>query len=274
MKIIKRLQEPRVLPTVDGTYGFRKGTSCTVIEDGGETYVEKRWVYGDWLFSGEYEYNVEKCIYQEANARRLSVPKLLDFDDSDRKLRMEYVEGERVCTPCSELRHLSSALEFYDVFKAISFPETRTLYTMDGNHMRDYRVDQLKHSTRFPAMWREVDSIYQGFLRGIPHLTIPFDAILKNALVRDDKLVLMDFDWTIAGPHEFTLARLAVEFNAYDSTKITRRVDREELYHFFLLHFYGREPERIDAYLRTRLPAGQLREFLNMNREADRADNP
>ena len=274
MKIIKKLQEPRVLPTGDGTFGFRKGTACNVIEDGGQTYVEKQWLYGDWLFSGEYEYNVEKHIYQEANERGLAVPRLLEFDDTDRKLRMEYVEGVRVETPCSDLRHLSAALGFYDAFKTIRFPSTRKLYTMDGNHMHDYHVDQLKHSKRFRAIWRQVDAIYESFLCCIPYFTIPYDAILKNALARDNELVFMDFDWTIAGPHECTLARLAVEFSAYDNREILSRVDDLELYHFSLLDFYGRDPERIDAYLRKRLPEGRLREFLDIINNASCADEP
>ena len=271
MKTVKRLQQPRELPDKDGNpSGFRKGTSATAVEDGSRSYVEKEWIYGDWLFSAEYGYNVEKHIYQEANARGLSVPQLLDSDDTDRKLRVAYVEGERVGTPCSDLRYLSNALEFYDAFKTIRFPSTRELHTMGGAHMRDYELDQLKHSS-FRPIWEQVDQIYQAFLSDIPHYTMPFDAILKNALVCSGKLVFMDFDWTIAGPHEFTLARLAVEFNAFDNTQILSRVEHPDLYHFLLLYFYGRAPELIDAYLQTRVPEGQLREFLDMNREAREA---
>lgn len=269
MKIIKKLQEPRELPGEDGApSGFRKGTACTVIEDGGRTCVEKEWLFGDWLFSAEYGYNVEKHIYQETNYRGLSVPQLFEFDDTDRKLRVEYVEGRCLETPCSDLHRLSDALEFYDVFKTISFPATRTLCPMDGNHMHDHRVDQFKHSKRFRAVWREIDAIYESFLAGIPHFTIPFDAILKNALVRDNKLVFTDFDWTVAGPYEFTLVRLAYEFTAYDNPYILSRVDHVELYHFFLLDFYGGDPEHIDAYLRQHIGEGRLREFLDMIRKA------
>jgi len=268
MKTIKKLQQPRELPDKDGNpSGFRKGTSSAVIEDGDQSFVEKQWIFGDWLFSAEYGYNVEKHIYQEANSLGLSVPHLLDFNDTDRKLRMEYVRGLRTETPSSDLRHLSNALEFYDAFKNIIFPSTRALHTMDGRHMHDYRLDQLKH-TGFRPIWEQVDQIYEACLIDTPHYTIPFDAILKNALVCDDRLVFMDFDWTIAGPHEFTLARLAVEFHAYDNAQILSRVDHTNLYHCFLLDFYGHDAERIDAYLRPLLGDGRLREFLDMCHEA------
>jgi hypothetical protein len=273
MNIIKKIREPRELPGEAGApSGFRKGTACTVIEDGGRTYVEKEWLFGDWLFSAEYGYSVEKHIYQEANSHRLSVPQLFEFDDTDRKLRMEYVEGLCLDTPCSDLHYLSEALEFYDVFKTINFPATRPLCPMDGHHMHDYRLDQLKHSKRLRPMWEEVDAIYTTLLNGIPHVTIPFDAILKNALVRNNRLLFTDFDWTISGPHEFSLARLAFEFSVYDNPQIHSRVYDTGLYHFFLLHFYGRDPERIDAYLRPRLREGRLREFLNLNSGAARSD--
>ena len=62
----------------------------------------------------------------------------------------------------------------------------------------------------------------------------------------------MDFDWTIAGPHEFTLARLTVEFGAYGDPQILSRVEDPELYHFFLLSFYGHDPMPIDTYVRER----------------------
>ena len=275
MKTIRKLREPRELPGEDGApSGFRKGTACTAIEDGGRTYVEKEWLFGDWLFSAEYGYNVEKRIYQEANARGLSVPQLYEYDDTDRKLRMEYVDGRRVEAPCSDLQRLSDALEFYDVFRTISFPAARTLCPMDGDTMRDYRVDQLKHSKRFRPMWEEVDAIYATLLDDIPHFTIPFDAILTNALVRDNSLVFTDFDWTIAGPHEHTLVRLAYEFRAYDNPQILSRVDNLNLYHFFLLDFYGRDPENIDAYLRPRPLEGRLREFLDMNSRTANGDEP
>lgn len=274
IKVIKTIQQPRV-PSGNGeASGFSKGTSCVLIEDGGSTYVEKTWHFGDWLFGGEYEYNVEKHIYQEANARGLSVPQLLDFDDTDRKLRIEYVSGERVATPCLETYLLESALEFYDEFKTICFPKTRPLYTMDGAHMHDYRLDQLKHSKSYRAIWDQVDSMYESFLSDIPHYTVPFDQIVKNSFVCDRQLVFIDFEWTIAGPHEFTLARLAVEFNAYDDTRILSRVECNDLYYFFLLHFYhyGREPQQIYGYLRRRLPEGQLRKFQDMITEAAYVD--
>jgi tRNA A-37 threonylcarbamoyl transferase component Bud32 len=35
---------------------------------------------------------VEKRVYQEANAGGLSVPQLFEFDDTDRKLCMGYIE--------------------------------------------------------------------------------------------------------------------------------------------------------------------------------------
>ena len=60
-------------------------------------------------------------------------------------------------------------------------------------------------------------------------------------------MFFVDFEWSIAGSYEFTLARIAVEFSRYDDADILARVGDVDLFHPFLLRFYmyGREFETI-----------------------------
>ena len=266
MKIVKKLREVRMVPNSDGTPGAQKGTTCTVIEDGGRVFVEKQWVSGDWVFSAEYEYGVEKHIYRESNGLGLAVPRLLDFDDANRTLRMEYAPGLRPEIPCNDMRLLPQVLEFSDQFKSIAFPRESPLHRMDEGCVHKYRLDQLRYLFPHERTWKHIDSLYESFLRDIPHLTLPFDSILHNALVCDGGLLFVDFEWTISGPHEFALARIAVEFNCYDEPQIVSRVNDFNLYHLFLLRFYmyGREPESIYRYMRRQLRNERLRELFGI----------
>ena len=251
MNIIEKLQQVRVVPNSDGTEGEKKGTTVNVIEDNGRRYVEKHWISGDWVFSADYEYRIEKHIYTKANEIDLPVPKLLDFDDSDRILRLEYIRGSRVETPCMDTSLMMPVLHFYDQFKNISFPGDGIPHKMDENCVHKYRLDQLKWHYPNEQTWRYLDSLYESFLQSIPYFTLPFDSMLRNTLRRDTGLIFVDFEWTIAGPHEFTLARIALEFNCYDAIDIISRAENLDLYHLFLLRFYmwGRDPESIYRYL-------------------------
>lgn len=57
----------------------QKGTTCNVVEHDGRTFVEKQWVTGDWVFSGDYEYYVEKHVYHVSPSLGLPVAGLLSF---------------------------------------------------------------------------------------------------------------------------------------------------------------------------------------------------
>ena len=266
MKIIEKLKEVKVFRDSDGNIEAQKGTTCNLIEDGGRRYVEKQWVSGDWVFSGDYEYRVEKHIYQESNALGLPVPRLLGFDDADRKLRIEFTPGSRPETPCDDMRLLPPVLEFYDQFKNLTFPRGLELHKMDGGCVHKYRLDQLQFIFPEEGTWTHLDSLYESLLRDLPYFTLPFDRILHNALLRDGTLFFVDFEWTIAGPHEFTLARIAVEFKRYEDAEILARLDDLDLYHLFLLRFYmyGREPESICRYMRQHLRNETLRELFGI----------
>lgn len=272
---ITHLKEVVVFRDDSGQVTAQKGTTCDLIEDGDQQWVEKQWVTGDWLFEADYEYQVEKHIYRQANALGLPVPTLLDADDATRMLRMTYLAGTRLATPCEEVGHLPAVLRFYDLFKGIAFPNTLPLSPMDGERLHQHRRDQFRYGFPREDVWRRVDALYQQCLCDIPHDTIPFDRILHNTLLCEDTtrpqnvvgsidlkspwelnrsgstIFFYDFEWTIAGPHEFTLARIAVEFNRCDAPQILSRVKRLDLYHLCLLHFYimSREPESIYRYL-------------------------
>ncbi|HDY65754.1 MAG TPA: hypothetical protein ENH84_05935 [Phycisphaerae bacterium] len=276
MKIIEKLKEINVFRDSDGNPSAQKGTTCNVIEDGGGTYVEKQWVSGDWVFSGDYEYRVEKHIYQGSNALGLPVPRLLDFDDADRKLRIEYTPGSRPKTPCGNMRLLLPVLQFYDQFKNIAFPSGPELHKMDESCIHKYRLDQLQFIFPEEGTWSRLDALYESFLRDIPYFTLPFDRILHNALLHDEGLFFVDFEWTIAGPHEFTLARIAVEFNRYDYPEIVSRVDDLNLYHLFLLRFYmyGREPKSMHQYMQQHLRNETLRELFGIVNVEKYTDEP
>jgi hypothetical protein len=266
VKIVERLQKVRDILNSDGTVGARKGTTCNVLSDGTRKIVEKQWVFGDWVFSAEYEYEVAKYIYHTANSMGLSAPKLLDFDDAERKLQIEYIPGSRPKTPCSDLRLLPMVLRFYDGYRGITFPKETALEKMDGDNIHKYRTDQLQYLFRNEKTWKEADAIYESFLRHIQYVTLPFDRILHNALLSDSGLAFVDFEWTISGPHEFTLARIAVEFNRYDDHEILNRVESQELYLLFLLRFYlyGRQPETLRPFLDSRIPNGRMRTLFDL----------
>jgi hypothetical protein len=138
MKIAERLQTVRDILNSDGTVGARKGTTCNVLSDGTRKIVEKQWVFGDWVFSAEYEYEVEKHIYHTANSMGLSAPQLLDYDDAERKLQIEYIPGSQPKTPCSDLHLLPMVLRFYDGYRGITFPKEPVLEKMDGYSITPY----------------------------------------------------------------------------------------------------------------------------------------
>ena len=276
MEIVEKLKEVRVFRDSHGRVTGRKGTTCNVIRDGDRKYVEKQWVTGDWVFSADYEYGVEKHVYQESNAAGLPVPTLFDFDDDERTLRIEYVPGARPGTPCDDRCLLAPVLQFYDRFKHIAFPDALELQRMDGRQIHKYRLDQLQYIFPKKEVWAHIDSVYESFLRDISCFTVPFDRILHNALVGPGRLAFVDFEWTIAGSHEFTLARTAVEFNLYEGEEILARVDSTDLYHLFLLRFYmyGREPESINSYLQGHLQNAELRGLLDVVNAEKYADKP
>ena len=239
----------------DGTVSGSKGSVCNLIEDGGEQHVEKKWVSGDWVFSADYEYRVEKFIYQQCNAMNLPVPRLLGFEDAERKLLLEYIKGTRVETPNDSEEYLRAVLRFQDRCKDIAVPASVRLWRMDEPLIHKYRLDQLKYIFPEESIWRRLDELYESFLADLEYFTIPFDQILKNAILSGETLFFVDFEWTISGPYEFTLARLAIEFNQYESPLILDRVGQTDLYHLFLLRFYmyGREPEHVYTYLSRNL---------------------
>ena len=92
----------------------------------------------------------------------------------------------------------------------------------------------------------------------------------------DGTLYCFDFEWTIAGPYEFTLARVAVEFNEYGNPEIISRVTEMDLYHLFLLRFYmyGQEPEHAGRYLRANLQNSRLREMYDIINAEEYVDKP
>jgi hypothetical protein len=251
-RTIEKLKDVSVFRrSEDGKIGGIKGTMITLLEHDSQRLVEKLWLLGDWVFTADYEYQVEKRIYQAAGALGLPVPKLLDYDDKHRMLRTEYLPGERPQTPCRDRSLLQTVLRFFDEFRNIDFPEGPQLHSIGGPRMHQHRVDQLQFGNPDEKDWRAL-KLYESFLTNATCCTAPFDRILHNAVLRDDGLFFYDFEWTFAAPHEFTLARTAVEFNCYDDPDILSRVQDLDLYHLFVLHFYqhGRETETIHRYMR------------------------
>lgn len=266
MHIVDKLQQVRMVPNSDGTEGEKKGTNVFVIEDNGRKHVEKQWVFGDWVFTADYEYHIEKCIYTRANAIGLPVPKLLDSNDSDRVLRLEFIQGPRIETPCVDTSLMMPVLQFHDQFKNIILPDDAPPHKMDHDCVHKYRLDQLKWHYPNDRTWKYLDRLYESFLKDIPYYTLPFDSILRNSLQCKAGLVFVDFEWTIAGPYEFTLARIAAEFRCYDAIEIISRADNLEFYQLFLLRFYmwGRDPELLHRYLLQNIRNKKLREIFDL----------
>lgn len=276
VELIETLKEVKVFRDSDGNATGRKGTVCSRFSNGPRQWVEKKWVSGDWVFPGDYEYGVEKYVYENADALGLPVPRLLDSNDEERTLHIEYIPGASISWPCEDRVLLNQVLSFFDVFKEMDFAPAVILFKMDGERIHKYRLDQLQYIYPDASIWRKLDSIYESFLRGIPYSSIPFDRILKNTLLWQGTLYFFDFEWTIAGPYEFILARAAVEFNQYDSPEIISRVTDMGLYHLFLLRFYmyGEEPEHVYRYLRANLQNPRLCEMFDIINAEDYADKP
>ncbi len=275
-RAIETLKEVTVFRDSDGKVTGQKGTTCTRFSDGQQEWVEKQWVSGDWVFPGDYEYGVEKRVYEIANSLDLPVPRLLGSNDEERKLLIEYLEGSSVRWPCDDSSLLVPVLVFFDAFKEIEFTPELTLYKMDGERIRKYRLDQLQFIFPEEPVWKKLDSIYESFLQNIQYCSIPFDRILKNTILFKGTLFFLDFEWTIAGPYEFTLARTAVEFNQYAHSEILSRVTSMNLYHLFLLRFYmyGQEPESVSTYLRRNLEDPRLQEIFEIVTTEEYADQP
>ena len=196
----------------------------------------------------------------------LPIPCLLQHDDDSRTLLFEYVEGYEIQTPCSDLSILPFVVDFQDEFKNLGFPPDLSPCAMDGEVINQYRLDQLEYILGTGEVAKSVCTIYESFLANLDYCTIPFDRILHNAITSAQGLIFYDFEWTITGPYEFTLARIAVEFDDYDNSYILDRVVRRELYHLFLIRFYlyGREPETLGPFLATRLQNDRLRELFHL----------
>jgi len=273
---IETLKDVKVFRDSDGNTTGQKGTVCSRFSDGQRQWVVKKWVSGDWVFPGDYEYGVEKCVYEKAEVLGLPVPRLLESNDEERTLHIEYIPGTSISWPCEDSNLLPPVLSFFDVFKEIKFTPAVALFKMDGERIHKYRLDQLQFIFPDACVWKRLDSIYESFLRNIRYSSIPFDRILKNALLQDGTLYFFDFEWTIAGPYEFTLARAAVEFNEYDNPEIISRVTEMDLYHLFLLRFYmyGQEPEHAGRYLRANLQNSGLCEMFDIINAEEYADKP
>jgi hypothetical protein len=276
MRRIRELSGVRVFRDPDGAVTGTKGTVCTLCEDGSGPFVEKHWASGDWIFSADYGYQVEKHLYQQCRTRGLPVPELIGCDDVERKLRIEYVEGPTLEPPCDSGRHLRHVLEFFDEFREIPGPPGLDLRPMEGDRMHRCRLSQLRYVFPEEQVWRELDELYEPFLEDVLDCAVPFDGVLKNTFLRDGELVFFDFEWTIAGPYEFTLARAAIEFSRYDDGPIISRVSDMDLYHLFLLRFYmyGREPESVHAYMARHLRDERLRRIFDIVTEHRYAQEP
>ncbi len=251
MKLLKQLKDTMDFHDDEGNIVARKGTTCDLMAVGPERFVKKQWHSGDWVFDAEYEYAIEKHIYTDGNEAGLPIPRMVDFNDEDRSLLLEFVEGEYVETPCDDTSLLSDVVSFHDQYKGLGFPEKVAPILMDGDLIHNYRLEQLQYIFGAGQLCDTFDSIYESMLQGIGHAAIPFDRILHNTLNTNNGLCFYDFEWTVAGPYEFTLARIAVEFKAVDNQHILERVEFDELYQLFLIRFYlyGREPNILEPYL-------------------------
>jgi hypothetical protein len=247
-----------------GKIVHQKGTRCTLIQNGSERLIEKEWVSGDWLFTADYQYSIEKSLYEKCGTLGLPVPKLIDSDDEKRVLHIEYIEGPKLKPPCKEIHHLLPILDFFDHYKKIQ-PES-DLWPITGQQIHTYHFQRIQYSIPDESAHDQIDQIFTSFLDGVRLFTIPFDAILKNVIVSNRGLYFIDFEWTIGGPYELVLARLASEFNLYDHDLIMERVESLDLYHLFLLRFYmqDRWPETLFPYLRDTIKTSELREFFGL----------
>ena len=65
MKVVERLKDIAEMRDSGGKVVARKGSTCDLIRDGKILLVKKQWHDGDWVFDGEYEYRIEKHVYEK-----------------------------------------------------------------------------------------------------------------------------------------------------------------------------------------------------------------
>ena len=135
---------------------------------------------------------MEKCVYEKAEVLGLPVPRLLESNDEERTLHIEYIPGASISWPCEDSSLLPPVMSFFDVFKEINFAPAVALFKMDGERIHKYRLDQLQFIFPDASIWQRLDTIYETFLRDIPYSSIPFDRLLKNTLLWDGTLYFFD----------------------------------------------------------------------------------
>lgn len=123
-----------------------------------------------------------------------------------------------------------------------------------------------------PQSAQEIFDQYYELLPRRELVAVPFDRILHNAIDTCDGLRFFDFEWTVAAPIEFALARTAVEFHAYEHAEIIRRVVSRTAYQFSLLHFYlhGKDGEALGAYLEKDGTNTEVRDLYELIKGAPR----
>jgi hypothetical protein len=274
MRIIGRIKDIHQIRDSDGTLLAQKGTTCDLIDIDGRRYVKKRWHTGDWLFSRDYAYGIEKAVYLHGNAGALPVPRMVDFSDEDCWILVEHLDGAAVPTPCCDPAKLTSVLRFLDQYRKIGLPDGLTPQRLDSEIHKDYFRETLEYVFARPQSATEIFDRYYEMLPRSELVTAPFDRILHNAIDTRDGLRFFDFEWTVAAPFEFALARAAVEFQAYDHPEIGRRIGYRAAYEFSLLHFYlhGKDAEVLGPYLESEDTGTAIRNLYELVRDAPRRE--
>jgi hypothetical protein len=265
---IKRLREIRYVRDDEGNVLTQKGTTCDLVGAEAASRIRKQWHLPDWLFSADYGYRMEKHIYQQGNAAGMMIPRLIEFDDATRTLELQYIYGRPATESSSATGYLPSVLAFLDGFRELSLPEDIVPEDIEGAVLRSYRREQLQYLCEDPVVRDEFHTLYERTLSSDSRVLVPYDRVLHNAFLTDNGLVFYDFEWSIAAPFEFALARAAVECEAYHSDGIWGRICSPNAFYLFLIRFYlyGNEPTAILQYLLTQAMEDPLSHLLEMAR--------
>ena len=122
VELIETLKDVKIFRDSDGNVTGQKGTVCSRFSDGRRQWVEKKWVSGDWVFSQETTNTEWRSAFMKWQMfMGLPVPRLLESNDKERTLHIEYIPGASISWPCEDSGLLPPVLSFFDVFKEIDF---------------------------------------------------------------------------------------------------------------------------------------------------------
>jgi len=239
---------------------FQKGTRITLVENDNKRWIEKKWISGSKIFSADYEYKNERNIYKYLNKTEpnFHIPKLIDFNDSERIILLNYIPDARHINLKKTDKHLlDTVLNFYIDFSKIKFTDTPLPVDYSCDEIHQFRLFIINRVIKDSDIINHYLDLGYELMKNQTTHYIPYDG-LHNAIKSYDKLYYLDFEWMISGPIEFLYARWFLLNNLQDPDGILPDTINHDLLNYFLLEFFilnsankNRLPKNMTQYLKS-----------------------